>query len=701
MSFITLALLTLGVARTPLDVPMPPPPAGMHVMAESERHALLGSTLKMPPPPPGMHLLAARPAPRDPSMPPPPPGMHLLQPSEVPALVRAARAAQRDPAMPLPPLGMHPLNALERRELLDSVEPRMPPAPAGMHRLVAFEMKALLTAAGEATAGPAMPPPPAGMHRLHPVEQKALRQAAESDAVASDDAEAPEKMDEDSAELEELRALEEVALDPSSRPSAELLQSIRRLGFGNPLRQQMQEALEEAELRDDGVFELAPITDLASFDISQVKSEYDIPVEMQPLVATYIHFFQGEGRKWFRKWMGRSTRYIPMMQPILEKEGLPKDLVYLAMIESGFSTAAVSWARAAGPWQFISATGKRYGLKQDFWVDERRDPVKATVAASKYLALLHNDFGHWYLAWAGYNAGAGRVQWMLDHRGTSDFWQLIDGRGFAKETKHYVPKLIACALVAKHPKAFGFTDDEFNFEQPLNYDEVPIPDATDLEVIARAAGVTVEQIHDLNPELQRWCTPPATEKAPYLLRLPKGSAATFATHFAQVAPHERLTFRAHEVKRGDTLSQIAAAYGSVPEAIMRVNGLKNVRALKLHAVLMVPIPSGNAQREGRRDAAFERQVARARRGGYVARPEEEIPAGTPNKPVATGPIKTEQVNGRTHITYGVQSGDSLWAISQRFHCSVEELRQWNNLPPNSTRGLKVGTVLEIWQHDKA
>ncbi|HEX4620045.1 MAG TPA: LysM domain-containing protein [Myxococcaceae bacterium] len=195
----------------------------------------------------------------------------------------------------------------------------------------------------------------------------------------------------------------------------------------------------------------------------------------------------------------------------------------------------------------------------------------------------------------------------------------------------------------------------------------------------------------------RWCTPPATEKQPYLLRLPKGSAATFATHFAQVAPHERLTFRAHEVKRGDTLSQIAAAYVSVPEAIMRVNGLKNVRSLRLHSVLMVPIPSHNAMREGRRDAEFDRQVAKARRGGYVAaRPEEEIPAGTPNKPVATGPIKTEVINGKTRITYGVQNGDSLWAISQRFHCTVDELRQWNNLAPKA-RGLKIGTVLEIWQ----
>jgi membrane-bound lytic murein transglycosylase D len=546
---------------------------------------------------------------------------------------------------------------------------------------------------------PHMPPPPAGMHELKPAEQRALLHAAADPATASEDAETPEKMDEESTELEELRALEQVALDPAARPSADLLQSMRRLGYANPLRDQMQEALEDPELRADvGPAELGPVKDLASFDVTQVAAEYDIPVEMQPLVAQYIHFFQGEGRKWFRKWMSRSTRYIPMMQPILEARGLPKDLVYLAMIESGFSTSARSWARAVGPWQFISATGKLYGLKQDFWVGERSDFLKSTVAASAYLDLLHKDFGHWYLAWAGYNAGGGRVRWMVDHRGSSDFWQLSDGRGFARETKQYVPKLIACAIVAKHPKAFGFADDEFEFQQPLEFDEVTIPDATDLEVIARAAGATVEQLHELNPELKRWCTPPATAQKPYTLRVPKGAGSAFAESFAKVAPHERMTFRAHQVRRGDTLSLIASIYGSAPEAIMRVNGLKSVRALRLNTTLMIPVPSGSALRQGRRDASLDTQVARARRGGYVARPEDEIPAGTSTHSVAAGLISSQVVDGKTKVSYGVQSGDSLWTISQHFHCTVEQLRSWNDLGGGS-RGLKVGTVLTVWTHD--
>jgi len=560
---------------------------------------------------------------------------------------------------------------------------------------------ALLTLGSNPTHLPTleMPPPPPGMHVLAASERKALLQAAASESAA-DEPEAQPTVDDDSAELEELRAMEDAAIEPGAAPAVELWRSIRRLGFANPLRERMLDALDDTELRDEGAaFELGPVTDLYSFDVAQVRGEYDIPVEMKPLVTQYIQFFRGSGRRWFKKWMSRSTRYIPVMQPILERQGLPKDLVYLAMIESGFSTAATSWARAAGPWQFISATGKTYGLKQDFWVDERRDPVKATVAAARYLSTLYKDLGHWYLAWAGYNAGAGRVHWMMERKGSNDFWNLSGGRGFARETRQYVPKLIACALVAKHPKAFGFTDDEFAFEPPLEFDEAVLTDATDLEVISRAAGVTVEQIHELNPELKRWCTPPATEKNPYTLRLPKGTGTAFAENFAKIGPHERMTFRAHQVSRGDTLSKIAQAYGSAPEAIMRVNGLKSVRALRLNAVLMVPVPSRAALREGRRDPALDRQVARAKRSGYVARPEEEIPAGTPAKPVATGPVHTETVEGRTRITYRVQNGDSLWAVSQRFHCTVDELRTWNQAAA-SNHALQVGTELAIWSKDR-
>src|SRR5215471_11693663 len=312
---------------------------------------------------------------------------------------------------------------------------------------------------------------------------------------------------EQSAEMEELRALEEVALDPKVKVSAALRRSMRRLGVANPLRERLEDAFAEPQLREDvWSLELPPVTDLAKFDIGQVKDRYDIPMEMQPLVGEYVQFFRGPGRKWFRKWMSRSTRYIPEMEPILEAQGLPKDTVYLAMIESGFAPHAYSWARAAGPWQFISSTAKIFGLRQDFWVDERRDPLKATDAAARYLERLHAQLGNWYLAWAAYNAGRGKVQRLIDRRGTTDFWELSEGRGLAKETKHYVPKLIACALVAKNPTAFGFKENEFDFLTPVETVQVKLTEAADLDVLARSAEIPVEQLKELNPELRRWCT---------------------------------------------------------------------------------------------------------------------------------------------------------------------------------------------------
>jgi membrane-bound lytic murein transglycosylase D len=280
---------------------------------------------------------------------------------------------------------------------------------------------------------------------------------------------------------------------------------------------------------------------------------------------------------------------------------------------------------------------------------------------------------------------------MMDRHGTSDFWALSLEKGFAKETQHYVPKLIAAALIAKNPGAFGFRDEEFEYEPPLEFDEVKLVDATDLDVLARAAGVSVKDVQELNPELKRWCTPPATEKHPYMLRLPKGTSEQFTKNFKQLSPNERLTFRIHKVKRGDTLSQIALIYGSAPEAILQFNRLKSARSLRINAELAIPVPGGrNAA------AVLEKKVAQARRSGVTAlRPEEEIPAGTPRAPVATGPIKTEVINGRTRVTYGVQEGDSLWAIAQRFNVTVDDLRRWNELPRRK-RGLQIGTVIQVW-----
>ena len=646
-----------------------------------------------------LNLAAAHAGKAELPMPPPPAGYTLLHGAHAKASGKSA--AQANAAVPAkqaePSASTSP--ATDASQAADTKAAQVPAANAKVPEAPA--------AAKPADAKTPEAPVAAKPADAKPADAKAALDApapAKPAADADDDSgeEPMPDLDEPSAELEQMRALEQAALDPQARPNAEILKTIRRLGLGNPLRRQIQDACEEPELREDNrPYELPQITDLASFDVGLVKDEYDIPVEMQPLVAQYIQFFQGPGRKWFRYWMGRSTKYIPLMQAILEQRGLPKDTVYLAMIESGFAVNATSWAKAVGPWQFIAGTAKRMGLKVDFWVDERRDPIKATEAAARYLGELHEDLGHWYLAWAGYNTGGGRVRKMMELRGTSDFWQLSEGKGFATETKHYVPKLIACALVAKHYKAFGFQEEEFQFQPRLEFDEVKVTSATDLEVIARAAGVPAEQVYELNPELKRFTTPPATEDRPYMVRIPKGTAITFAQNFAKIAPKERLTFRIHKVKKGDTLSRIAAQYKTAPEAILQFNRLRNARALKINTELAIPVPSAHTTKLA--EAAVERQAAQARRNGYVAsRPDEEIPAGTPPRKakgqadVATGKLSATVVNGRTRISYGVREGDSLWSIGQEFNCSVDDLQKWNGLAARS-RNLKVGTVLAIWQ----
>lgn len=560
-----------------------------------------------------------------------------------------------------------------------------------------------------AAADVPMPPPPPGMVLLAQAEVVApdagvalptLDAGAEPLPVAIQPRE-EEEPDTD-GELEAMRALEEVTIDPTARSGASIRATLGQLGYASLTRDRLENALEASELSGEELaFVLDPVKDVERFDVVKVQDRYDIPLEMNALVAQYIHFFQGGGRKWFRRWMSRSARYIPLMRPLLEAKGLPRDTVYLAMIESGFNTQAKSWARAVGPWQFIAGTAKMFKLRDDFWVDERRDPIKATNAAADYLTQLHRNLGHWYLAWAGYNTGGGRVRRMVNTYGTTSFWELSDKKGFARETKHYVPKLIACALVAKHPEAFGFTQDEFDPETPFEFDEVKLTDSVDLEVIAQASGSSLQEVQEFNPELKRWCTPPATEAEPYVLRLPRGKKTLFAENFAKFAPSERLHFKVHRVQKGDTLSKVALQYRSAQEAILRMNHLASARNLKLGSDLVVPVPSAQALKAGKTDTALERQVARARRSGLnAARPEDEVPAGTqqaaPSGKVALGgSIAVSTEGGKKKVTYGIGRGDSLWSIARRFDVHVRDLKEWNPAL-GSPRGLKVGAALTIW-----
>jgi membrane-bound lytic murein transglycosylase D len=288
--------------------------------------------------------------------------------------------------------------------------------------------------------------------------------------------------------------------------------------------------LEELRGKTDSGHELAlPDTDLPSMDI---------PLALNSKVEYFICYFQSKGKADFSRWLSRSSRYIPMMKKVFRREGLPEDLVYVAMIESGFLLHARSFANAIGPWQFMSGTGRHYSLRIDQWIDERREPFKATMAAAQYLKELSGIFnGDWFLAVAGYNAGENKILRAIDRYKTSDFWVLSRGSYLKRETKEYVPKLLAAAIIAKDPAHYGFHD--VAYLPPVEFDTVKIPTRIDLKLVAILAGTSYENIRELNPDLRYWYTPP--NYPDFQLKIPKGTKGRFEAEYAKISGDQRFT----------------------------------------------------------------------------------------------------------------------------------------------------------------
>jgi membrane-bound lytic murein transglycosylase D len=402
-----------------------------------------------------------------------------------------------------------------------------------------------------------------------------------------------------------------------------------------------------------------PAEDLAQLEESVdeffEEKPYQIPMILNDSVENHLEYFKTRGREVFQRWLDRSALYIPVMKDIFKEKNLPEDLVYVAMIESGFNPYAVSWAKAVGPWQFMPATGKRYGLKIDWWLDERKDPIKSTHAAAEHLKDLHNLFGSWPLALASYNAGAGKVQRAVLRTRSEDFWDLKASRYIRKETKNYIPKYMAATIIAKNPEAYGFS---VTSADPFAYDEVVIGECTDLRLIARCAGTTYEAIKELNPELRRWVTPPDVKN--YTIRLPKGAKETFMANFAAIPPDQRIRWERHEVEKGDTLSAVAKRYNTTPEAIRDVNGLRKNR-LSPGKHLLIPVDiSGKTQ-----DVAS---------------------------------LMPEQSGKRQQILYRVRRGETLWKIARDHNVSVTDIKEWNpGLGKTVRSGRKIKLVVDMDQ----
>jgi len=369
----------------------------------------------------------------------------------------------------------------------------------------------------------------------------------------------------------------------------------------------------------------------------------DVPLALNSKVEYFLYYFQTGGRSFFSRWLSRSSRYIPMMKEILKREGMPEDLVYVAMIESGFQVHAQSWANAVGPWQFISETGRRYSLRIDQWVDERKDPVKATTAAALYLKELYGIFnGDWYLAAAGYNAGENKILRAISMYNTSDFWEISRGSYLKRETKEYVPKLLAAAIIAKDPARYGFSD--IAYLPAIEFETVKIPSRTDLELVAKLAGTTYETIRDLNPDLRHWCTPP--NYPDYELKLPRGTKQQFELDYAKVPEEKRFTekvlYTKYQARKKDSLKSVARRFGTSTQVLSELNGLSKKTRIA-GRTLTVPV----------KQTVDFNQEGRA--------------------------VQTKLKKGTFAKYYTVKKGDTLDVVAKRFNVSSRLLSSWNNL----------------------
>lgn len=384
---------------------------------------------------------------------------------------------------------------------------------------------------------------------------------------------------------------------------------------------------------------------------SELADQFDLEIVVNERVEKSLCFFLNQGRKAVHLWLERSGRYDTMMRSMLKEEGLPTDLVYLSMIESGFNPRAYSYAHAVGLWQFIKGTGRLYGLKVDWWIDERRDPVKSTRAAAKYLKDLYNDLGDWKLAIAAYNCGKGRVERAIREAGTDDFWKL----DLPRQTENHVPAFLAAAIISKNPGAFGFQD--IVFQEPYEYEEVTLDHCLDMKLAAECAASTVSELKDLNPELNRWCTP--VYKGKYHLKIPRGSKAQFLTEYQKIPDSKKVSWHRHKIRNGETLSHIARRYGISQRAIMDANNIQNRHRIRAGKYLLIPTPYGTTHVASKGSS------------------QEEDSPRTRQAPVASAPK-----DGREYV---VKKGDTLWDIASAYGTSVSKLRQWNGLRNNTIR----------------
>jgi membrane-bound lytic murein transglycosylase D len=397
---------------------------------------------------------------------------------------------------------------------------------------------------------------------------------------------------------------------------------------------------------------------------------HDIPIPQNSRVLSYVELmYQGRLREFIQDGLTRGTKYLPMIQSVFRAEGLPLDLAYIPIIESGFKTNAVSKASAKGPWQFMKPTGKENGLRQDWYVDERSDPEKSTIAAAKYLKTLHKMFkGDWNLVLAAYNGGLGRVQRAMKKSGHDDFWALSESSRFLpKETREYVPLILAAIIVAKNPAQYGF---DIVALDPIAYDKVTLPRAVDLRRVAEWTGASITEIQALNPELRRWTTPVRYKE--FELKVPVGTGDKLQVRLAGASPADLSALKWYTVRGGESLATIARKLRVSRVDLAEANSLSIKSRVRVGQELIIP---------------------RAPATLLAARTERAAPAEVASRSL-TGSATVSAPSSRAQgaIVYRVKRGDTLSSIARLFDTTVSRIKALNKLRGNA---LAVGARLKI------
>lgn len=516
-------------------------------------------------------------------------------------------------------------------------------------------------------------------------------------------------------------------LRPDSRISASLPSPLAEPALPLVAAESEQCLTEELDiLRRTGTWQ--PDNDSLPATNTQEGTPYNFPIVINKQVRAYLELFQNRQKRTFRHWLERSGRYVPMLQKELRNAGLPEDLAYLAMIESGFNQRAYSRAKAVGLWQFIQGTGRQYNLEIDKYVDERRHALKSTKAAVAFLADLYDDFGDWHLAVAGYNAGAGKIRRGLKRYKTDDFWSLAQHRYLRLETKRYVPKLIAAILIAKNPARYGFTD--INYDAPLQYETLRVGPGLSLKAIGLISNSDHKEIKRLNQELKTGRTP--LNKRSYDIQIPVGSLALAKANLPRLHSVVSTGYKSHTVRKGETVSQIGRRYNINRTTLLKTNHLSSDTLVGI-THLLIPystiqyrlLPTGGGKISdtdlilhtitpgesiSKIAATYHvpaalivswnglKNIHKIRAGQQLALYIKD--AGRQQPTIPTAGVQRDQLSlitlkGQKKLAlaapkkmppnshwYLVRQGDSLWAISRMFNLSTKELKSLNNLKSN-------------------